>query len=90
VSRALQVVPAAPPGRAIVYVRVSTKDQLQGEGDPDGYSIPAQREACLKRAESLGATLAEVFVERGESARSTDRPERSGCCPSWLPNPSST
>jgi site-specific DNA recombinase len=75
-SRTLQAVPAATAqSRAIIYVRVSTKDQLQGEGDPDGYSIPAQREACLKRAESLGAHVADVFVERGESARSTDRPE---------------
>ncbi len=69
----LAAVPEVKP-RAVVYVRVSTKDQLHGEGDPDGYSIPAQRDACLKRAEALGASVAEVFVERGESARSTDRP----------------
>jgi site-specific DNA recombinase len=66
---------AATAPQAVLYVRVSTKEQLQGEGDPDGYSIPAQREACLRRAEALGAEVVETFVERGESARSADRPE---------------
>ncbi len=74
-THTLQLVPAAEPARAVLYVRVSTKEQLQGEGDPDGYSIPAQRDACQRRAEALGATVVETFVERGESARSADRPE---------------
>ncbi len=74
-SRQLQAVPAAEPARAVLYVRVSTKEQLQGDGDPDGYSIPAQRLACQRRAEALGAAVVETFVERGESARSADRPE---------------
>jgi len=73
-TSALQAVPPARP-RAVLYVRVSTKEQLQGEGDPDGYSIPAQREVCTKRAAALGADVVEAFVERGESARSADRPE---------------
>ncbi|MCU1692837.1 MAG: hypothetical protein JWM64_1928 [Frankiales bacterium] len=72
-SPKLSAVPTTKP-RAVLYVRVSTKEQLQGDGDPDGYSIPAQRDACEKRALALGAEVAEVFVERGESARSADRP----------------
>ncbi|MDP9164518.1 MAG: recombinase family protein, partial [Actinomycetota bacterium] len=44
-------------------------------GDPEGYSIPAQREACQRKAASLGAVLVEEFVDRGESARSANRPE---------------
>ena len=72
-SPQLSAVPTTKP-RAVLYVRVSTKEQLQGEGDPDGYSIPAQRDACEKRAATLGAEVAEIFVERGESARSADRP----------------
>ncbi|MBK6439185.1 MAG: recombinase family protein [Candidatus Microthrix sp.] len=40
-----------------------------------GYSIPAQREACRRRAETLDADVADEFVDRGESARSSDRPE---------------
>ncbi len=59
----------ADRARAVVYVRVSTKDQLQGDGDPDGYSIPTQREACLRRAEALAANVVETFVERHAAAR---------------------
>ena len=70
----LQAVPALTR-RAVLYVRVSTKEQLQGNGDPDGYSIPAQRQFCQAKAEDLGAEVVEVFIERGESARSADRPE---------------
>ena len=60
---------------AVLYVRVSTKEQAEQGGDPEGYSIPAQREACLRRAESLKATVLDEFVDRGESARTADRPE---------------
>ena len=74
-NQRLQVVPATSPAAAVLYVRVSTKEQLQGDGDPDGYSIPAQRQACARRADALGATVVETFIERGESARSADRPE---------------
>jgi hypothetical protein len=35
---------------ALVYVRVSTKEQAERDGDPEGYSIPAQREACHRKA----------------------------------------
>ncbi len=73
-NQQFQAVPAVR-ARAVLYVRVSTKDQLAGDGDPDGYSIPAQRDACENRAIALGASIAEIFVERGESARSADRPE---------------
>ena len=44
-------------------------------GDPEGFSIPAQREACLRKAESMGATVAAEFVDRGESAKTANRPE---------------
>ena len=60
---------------AVVYVRVSTKEQAEREGDPEGYSIPAQREACGRKATSLGAVVLEEFADRGESARTADRPE---------------
>lgn len=71
--------PAAPvqelSRHALIYVRVSTKEQAERDGDPEGYSIPAQREACQRKADSLGASVVEEFVDRGESARSADRPE---------------
>src|SRR4051812_27481130 len=60
---------------AILYVRVSTKEQAERDGDPEGYSIPAQREACKRKATSLDAAVIEEFVDRGESARTADRPE---------------
>jgi site-specific DNA recombinase len=54
---------------------VSTKEQAERDGDPEGYSIPAQREANRRIAATLGADIVEEFVDRGESARSADRPE---------------
>ena len=60
---------------AVIYLRVSTKEQAQRDGDPEGYSIPAQREACRRKAESLGALVSEEFADKGESARRADRPQ---------------
>jgi site-specific DNA recombinase len=60
---------------AVVYLRVSTKEQAERDGDPEGYSIPAQREANERKAEALGAVVAAEFVDRGESARSAARPK---------------
>ena len=61
--------------RAIIYLRVSTDRQARRGGEAEGYSIPAQREACTKKAESLDASVIAEFVDAGESARSADRPE---------------
>jgi len=41
-----------------------------------GYSIPAQREGCKRKAASLSAAVIEEFAERGESAKSVQLPER--------------
>lgn len=60
---------------AVIYLRVSTKDQAQRGGETEGFSIPAQRDACQKRASSLGADVIMEFIDAGESARSADRPE---------------
>ncbi len=54
----------------LIYVRVSTKEQAEG-----GYSIPAQREACLKFIQDKGWTFIDEYVDRGESARSAQRPQ---------------
>ncbi len=61
--------------RAVLYLRVSTREQAQRDGDPEGYSIPAQREACKRKAIALGAAVVEEFADRGESARSSQRPQ---------------
>ncbi len=65
----------SPRPHAVSYLRVSTKEQAERDGDPEGYSIPAQREANRRVAATLGADIVEEFVDRGESARSADRPE---------------
>jgi DNA invertase Pin-like site-specific DNA recombinase len=69
--------PSLPSGGAIAvsYLRVSTKEQAEKGGTEEGYSIPAQREANRRKAEQLGATVIEEFVDAGESARKADRPE---------------
>src|SRR2546423_96019 len=61
--------------RAIIYLRVSTNDQVKTDYDADGFSIRAQREACERKAADMGAVVIEEFVDRGESAKSADRPE---------------
>jgi site-specific DNA recombinase len=61
--------------RCVIYLRVSTAKQVGRDDDPDGYSLPAQEEACRRKAETLDAEVAEVFVDRGESAKTADRRE---------------
>ncbi|MGL5827851.1 MAG: recombinase family protein [Nocardioides sp.] len=73
-----ELVQAAPMGirpMAVIYLRVSTKDQAGRGGEAEGFSIPAQRDACLRKAEALGAVVVGEFVDAGESARSANRPE---------------
>jgi len=61
---------------AVSYARVSTREQADRDGDPDGYSLPAQLEANRRKADSLNALVVKEFVERGESAKNADnRPE---------------
>jgi site-specific DNA recombinase len=61
--------------RAVLYLRVSTKEQAERGGEAEGFSIPAQRDACRRKAGALNADVVEQFVDRGESARSARRPE---------------
>lgn len=60
---------------AVMYLRVSSKEQAEKGGEAEGYSIPAQREACKRKATSMGAVVLEEFIDRGESAKTADRPE---------------
>jgi site-specific DNA recombinase len=60
---------------AVAYLRVSSKEQAEKGGEAEGFSIPAQREACSRKAQSLKTAVIEEFVERGESAKTADRPE---------------
>lgn len=58
---------------ALIYLRVSTKEQARTGGGSEGYSIPAQREACYAKAKQMGITIHDEYVDAGESARSADR-----------------
>ena len=60
---------------AVVYLRVSSIGQVNTDRDGEGFSIAAQRDACLRKAESLDADVLEVYVDAGESARKADRPQ---------------
>lgn len=53
----------------IIYVRVSTEDQVKN------FSLGTQQEICEKQAERLGYKVVKVFREEGESAKTADRPE---------------
>ena len=59
---------------AVIYLRVSTKEQAAKDATGEGYSIPAQREACIRYVAERGWNLAEEFTNAGESARTADRP----------------
>ena len=61
--------------RAVIYIRVSTSKQADTDLDPDGLSLPAQRAACHRKAEELGAVVIDEYMDRGESAKTADRPQ---------------
>jgi len=60
---------------AFIYARVSTREQARTGGGEEGYSIPAQREACTDKTRQLDAAVTGVYVDAGESAKTANRPE---------------
>jgi DNA invertase Pin-like site-specific DNA recombinase len=60
---------------AVSYLRVSTSAQADTDFNAEGYSIPAQREANQRAADRLGAVIVAEFMDRGESAKTADRPD---------------
>lgn len=52
---------------AIIYCRVSSKDQVEN------YSLPLQEKICRDYAKRCGYEVIEIFVEKGESAKTIDR-----------------
>jgi len=60
--------------RCVIYLRVSTKEQAEKDLTEDGFSIAAQREACVRRIRDEGWELVDEYVDKGESARTADRP----------------
>ena len=56
--------------RAVIYVRVSTKEQVD-----EGNSLSTQQKICNDYALKHDYEIAETFVEQGESAKTADRTE---------------
>ncbi|HEY1831338.1 MAG TPA: recombinase family protein [Acidimicrobiales bacterium] len=54
--------------RAVLYLRVSTPSQVKTDYNPEGISLPAQRESCELKGATLGAEIVREFVEPGRSA----------------------
>ena len=55
--------------RAVIYVRVSTTDQV------DNYSLETQETECRKYCEREGLIVDRLFREEGESAKTVNRTE---------------
>lgn len=66
----------APQGsRAVIYLRVSGKKQVDTDYDPEGISLPAQRVSCQRKAEQLGLTIVKEYIEPGRSATEMSKRE---------------
>jgi site-specific DNA recombinase len=59
--------------RAVIYLRVSTPSQVNTDYNPEGISIPAQREACERKILALDAEVVKEFIEPGRTATSIDK-----------------
>jgi DNA invertase Pin-like site-specific DNA recombinase len=55
--------------KAVIYVRVSTAEQVEN------FSLETQRRACADYCKREGIEIDTVFAEEGESAKTADRPE---------------
>jgi site-specific DNA recombinase len=60
--------------RAVLYLRVSSRDQLETDYDDDGLSIAGQRERCTQKATEHQAAIVDEYIERAESAKTNHRP----------------
>ena len=61
--------------RAVIYLRVSSVGQVNTDYDPEGISIPAQREACRRKAAQLGVEIPAdgEYVEPGRSGTNMEQ-----------------
>ena len=73
-TRGLVSFQPAGSSRAVIYLRVSTTEQAETDFGNEGFSLPAQRDAARRRAHEMGAVVVDEYIDRGESARSADRP----------------
>ncbi len=59
--------------RSVLYLRVSTPSQVNTDYNPEGISIPAQREKGQQKSDSLNADIVREFVEPGRTATSIEK-----------------
>ena len=59
--------------RAVSYLRVSTQAQVDTDYNPQGFSIPSQRQLNEHKAADLKAEIVQEFVEPGGSGRNINR-----------------
>ncbi|MBL7737795.1 MAG: recombinase family protein [Chitinophagaceae bacterium] len=59
-----------PTKNAVIYCRVSTKEQVE-----EGNSLITQEKHCREYASKHSYSVAQVFIEQGESAKTADRTE---------------
>jgi site-specific DNA recombinase len=69
-SKRNQSIPGIGKKTALIYCRVSTKNQ-----ETEGTSLESQAEACAKHAESLGYSIARITKEVYSGAELWDRPQ---------------
>ncbi len=55
---------------AVIYIRVSTEEQAE-----DALNLVNQEQRCRNYCKQKDLTVIESFIDAGESARSSDRPE---------------
>ena len=53
--------------QAAILLRVSSRGQVETDYDPEGLSIPAQRQACRGKAAAVGAEPVLEYIEPGVS-----------------------
>jgi site-specific DNA recombinase len=73
-TTALEPVSTATTATAVLYLRVSTPSQVNKAIDPEGYSIPVQRDAMERRAAALEAEKIGEYIEPGRTATNMKRP----------------
>ncbi len=61
--------------RAVSYLRVSTQQQVDTDYNPQGFSLPSQRQLNERKAAELGASIVMEFAEEGGSGRNVNRKE---------------
>ena len=59
-----------PLKRAVIYVRVSTKEQVD-----EGNSLSTQEKMCREYTSKNGYEVVHVYIEQGESAKTALRTE---------------